>query len=36
MRVMDWMDLAQYRDRWWALYAVIKPSVSIKSEEFLD
>jgi len=34
---MDWIDLAQERDRWRALVsAVIEPWGSIKCEEFLD
>ena len=31
---MDWIELAQYRDRWWTL--VNEPSGSIKCGEFLD
>jgi hypothetical protein len=31
---MDWIELAQDRDRWWAL--VIEPSGSMKCGEFLD
>ena len=34
---MDWIDLAQDKDGWWALVnAVMKPSGSIKCWEFLD
>jgi len=34
---MDWIDLAQGRNRWWALVtAVIKLRGSIKCGEFLD
>ena len=34
---MDWIELAQVRDRWWALVnAVKKPSGSIECGEFLD
>jgi hypothetical protein len=34
---MDWIELAQYRDRWRALVnAVIELSGSIKRWEFLD
>jgi hypothetical protein len=33
----DWIDLAQERDRWWALVHVDnEPSGSIKCGEFLD
>jgi len=33
----DWIGLAQYRDRWWALVnVVIEPSGSMKCREFLD
>jgi hypothetical protein len=35
--VMDWMELAKERDRWWAFVnAVNEPSVSVKYGEFLD
>jgi len=34
---MDWIELAQDRDSWWALVNVVmKPSGSIKYGEFLD
>ena len=33
---MDWIDLAQDRDRWRALVCGIEPSGSIKCGEFLD
>jgi hypothetical protein len=31
---MDWIDMAQDRDKWWAL--VKEPSGSIRRREFLD
>ena len=35
--VMDWMELAKERDRWWALVnAANEPSGYIKCGEFLD
>ena len=35
--VMNWMELAKERDRWWALVnAVNEPSDSVKCREFLD
>jgi hypothetical protein len=34
---VDWIDMAQDRDRWQALvYAVMNLRVSLKREEFLD
>jgi len=34
---MDWIEMAQDKDRWWALVnAVLEPSGSIKCGEFLD
>jgi hypothetical protein len=37
MEGMDWIDLAQDRDRWWAVVnAVMKNSFSIKCREFFD
>ena len=36
-RSMDWLELAQYREMWWALEnAVMNLSGSIKCGEFLD
>jgi hypothetical protein len=34
--VMDWIELAQYRDRWRAGECGNEPSGSIKCGEFLD
>jgi hypothetical protein len=33
---MDWINLAQDRDRWRALVNVVEPSGSIKCGEFLE
>ena len=33
---MDWIELAQDRDRWWALARGKEPSGSIKCREFHD
>jgi hypothetical protein len=34
---MDWIDVARYRDKWWAAEsAVSEPSGSTKCGEFLD
>ena len=32
----DWMELAQDRDRWWALVNTVMNLGSIKCREFLD
>jgi len=33
---MDWIELAQDRDRWWALVKAVRTFGSIKCGEFLD
>ena len=33
---MDWIDLAVYRDKWWAFVNMVINLVPIKCREFFD